>query len=116
MAQRAASGPSFSTPTVQSVQNRWSTEAASAQQERQQRLDEQSSLRAELVAFFQTPCQKWRNRRSPPAKLAMQFLKVALLTLQMVLFAQVRIILLVVALVVTLVLGVWGVGGHTFSG
>ena len=53
-------------------------------------IQEQAVLRVRLNGFFMTPCEKWRNRRSPPAKLIIQILKVVILTLQLCIFGQDR--------------------------
>ena len=53
-------------------------------------IQEQADLRVRLKGFFMTPCEKWRNRRSPPAKLFIQIFKVLILTLQLWIFGEDR--------------------------
>lgn len=47
-------------------------------------------LRRHLQFFFMNPLEKWRVRRQFPYKLALQVLKIVFVTLQLVLFAEMR--------------------------
>lgn len=92
MAQSNSQSRSYHHSTSQShnIPNQ-ETQSFLAERERHHAsIQEQAELRCRLNGFFMTPCEKWRNRRSPPVKLTIQILKVVFLTLQLWFFGQDR--------------------------
>ncbi|KAK0395477.1 hypothetical protein QR680_001297 [Steinernema hermaphroditum] len=53
--------------------------------------DQGERLRRNLLFFFMDPIKKWTVRRQFPFKLALQILKIVFVTIQLVLFAEMRI-------------------------
>uniref|UniRef100_A0A914UPK4 Mucolipin extracytosolic domain-containing protein n=1 Tax=Plectus sambesii TaxID=2011161 RepID=A0A914UPK4_9BILA len=47
-------------------------------------------LRRDLIFFFMNPMQKWRVRKQLPFKLALQVIKIVIVTAQLTMFAQLR--------------------------